>query len=626
MPQSDNHEQRISWGNVEERIDTQQSQVSDHAAPGDIMDLVFMDPNMRPASMNLATPRSFDSLIQGFDQTSSLPPLEHLSQGASVSLEQDFNILSGNDIQRDSAVNFASGLWNTESFWEDDLRPATCAASNAPLSPDNASNPDTPQARRDEDERIAHLFHRKTCLTLSIYEEIDQNPWRTLIWPLARDHPALWHAIAALTCFSMSKQQPDLRASGAKHVQYSTQLLAENADKGEMVLDAALAATLALGFAETWDYEHAPKGISHIRSAGILLAQLLSNRANLGLDSEGEARLEFLYNTWTYMDVLGRFTCNDPFPSYSESTPIPNWSELGWDATKFDPLMGYSTTFFPILRRVADLINKVRGRSTPRNSPAIISKGLELKRSIEEWIPPVDLESIDDPSQNMTDAIQTAEAYRWSTLCLLYQAIPELPNLTSYGELAQKILVYLATIPMNSPTIVVQILPLMVAGCDAVEEEDRDFVRERWHAMSERMVTSVVNRCLRITEEVWKRREDYLWERGISASPNGLQAGHVSNEPTSLSNDIANFINAQTSPARAAATSGSGIVPQNAKRKLQQANGFPISAAFKKGVDQLTRSGCNEYTVRGRLHWLGVMKDWDCQGMFSLIETKEEGY
>ena len=124
----------------------------------------------------------------------------------------------------------------------------------------------------------------------------------------------------------------------------------------------------------------------------------------------------------------------------------------------------------------------------------------------------------------MTDAIQTAEAYRWSTLCLLYQAVPELPNLTSYGELAQNILVYLATIPANSGTIIVHVFPLMVAGCDVVEEEDREFVRERWSAMSDRMATGVADQCLKITEEVWRRREDYLFTSELSASPSGLGA------------------------------------------------------------------------------------------------------
>jgi hypothetical protein len=39
-----------------------------------------------------------------------------------------------------------------------------------------------------------------------------------------------------------------------------------------------------------------------------------------------------------------------------------------------------------------------------------------------------DLEIIDEPSQVMTDAIQSAEAYRRSTLLILCRTIPELPS------------------------------------------------------------------------------------------------------------------------------------------------------------------------------------------------------
>ncbi|KAH7377701.1 fungal-specific transcription factor domain-containing protein [Pyrenochaeta sp. MPI-SDFR-AT-0127] len=580
----------------------------------DMMDLVFLDSDMGSASMSLPTPQTLEFLMQGFDQNQSLPPLDQLSHCSTTSPPQSGDVYTGSGPQSSNA-KFSSELWNMETFWEDYLRPTAHATlDTGPPSNDQQLSSETLKFRADEAERIAFLFHQQTCCTLSIQEDSNQNPWRTLIWPLAKEHPALWHAIAALTCFCMSKQQPQLRADGARHVRRSAQLLSENMEKGEIPPDAALAATLSLGFAETWDYENSSTGISHIRGAGELLSQILSDHPSLILKSEEEARVEFLYNTWTYMDVLARFTCSEIFPTYSASTPIPNWSELGWNTSQLDPLMGYSTTFFPVMRRVADLINKVRARPTPRNSPAIISQGLELKRIIEDWTPPVDLEAVDDPSPNMTDAIQTAEAYRWSTLCLLYQAVPELPNLTSYGELAQKILIYLATIPLNSTTIIVHILPLMVAGCDAVEDEDREFVRERWGAMSKRMVTGVTSRCLKITEEVWKRREEYLWARGLSVSPNGLQVNSAASESAALSNDIANFITFGTSPG-AATTSSGGSPAQANPRSLHRANGFPISAAFKKGVDTLTRSGCSEYTVRGRLHWLGVMKDWNWQVM-----------
>lgn len=558
--------------------------------------------------------------MQGFDHTSSMTSPNQASQIANISPVQPGNMYAEESTQSQD-VDMAPELWNMESFWEDYLRPmADLPLDLDELSTEQESTLEALKTRDDEAERMAFLFHQQTCHALSIQEESSENQWKTLIWPLAKEHPALWHALAALTCLCMSKHQPQRHIDSTRHVRRSSQLLLENLSENTIPLDAALAATLALGFAATWDYEHAAIGISHIRDAGILLSQILADQSSMLSNSEDEARIEFLYNTWTYMDVLARFTCSDTFPSYSLDTPIPNWSEFGWSTSNLDHLMGYSTTFFPIMRRVADLINKVRARSTPRNSPAIISQALQLRRIIEDWTPPVDLETIDNPTPTMTDAIQTAEAYRWATLCLLYQAIPELPNLTSYGELAQKILIYLATIPPNSTTIIAHILPLMVAGTDAVEEEDREFVRERWRAMAARMVTGIVDRCLNITEEVWRRREEYLWTRGLAFTPQGAQtkAAAAASESSALSKDIANFIHFGTSPGAATTTtSSSGSVSMQAhmRNNVRHANGFPISAAFKKGVDTLTRSGCSEYTVRGRLHWLGVMRDWNMEGM-----------
>ncbi|KAF1943316.1 hypothetical protein EJ02DRAFT_400651 [Clathrospora elynae] len=614
IPSTSDQEVQRSRSNDEEGNEARQPQLPYSSTSEDMMDLAFLNSDIGPPSVSFPTPRSLDSLMQDFDQTSARMPQDQLSYDPNASPERYGQIYIGEHPPTE-CIDYSSELWNMESFWEDYLRPTTNISLDPGLSPnDTPVTPETARTREFEAESTAYLFLQQTCHTFSIQEESDQNPWRTLIWPLAKEHPALWHAIAALTCFGMCRQQPQLRPDGARHVLHNTELFLENMNQGEVPLDVALAATLAFGFAETWDYETARTGVNHIRIAEILLSQLLSNRARTVLGSGEEARLEFLYNTWTYMDVLARFTCNDTFLSYSTNTPIPHWSELGWTTCNLDPLMGYSTTFFPIMRRVANLINKVRARTSPRNSPAIISQGLDLKRSIEAWTPPIDLETVDDPSPNMTDAIQTAEAYRWSTLCLLYQAVPELPNLTSYGELAQKILVYLATIPTNSTTMIVHILPLMVAGCDTVEEEDRDFVRERWKAISARMPTSVASRCINITEEVWRRREEYLCTRGLSIS----HLPHISItsiESAALSQNIVNSIilGSMSSPgAPSDIRNGQNGQVNVRKGKVYD---FPISAAFKKGVDGLTRSGCTEYTVRGRLHWLGVMSDWDCHVM-----------
>jgi hypothetical protein len=577
----------------------------------DFMDLVFSTSDMDSCSTDLTMQRSLEFLFPGLshDAPQTVSSVEQASHGSNRSPNGvgDSTQLLHEDLSSDT--------WNMGGCWENYLKPLPTPPHFNISSNESPVFSETSRHFEDEAERIAALFCQQTCHTLSIEDETGPNPWRTLIWPLTTDHPVVYHAVAALTCYSMCKQQAQLQLEGARHARQSLRTLGKVDANGDGMLIAALAANIALGFAESWDYKESATGLDHIRGGTILLQQLLSNRGNIVPVSEEEDRLDFLAHTWTYMDVLARFTCDDLSLPPSANISVINLNSFGRDPSRLDPLMGYSTTLFPIMRRVANLINRVRARETSRNSPAIISNALELRREIEHWTPPIDLEITDDPSQTMIDAIQTAEAYRWSTLLILYQAVPELPNLTSYGELAQKILVYLATIPLSSTTIIVHMFPLMIAGCDAVEEEDRDFVRERWDAMSKRMVTGSVDRCLKIIEEVWKRREEYLRTRGLSFTSNGLRVTAAPAESTALSEEIATFIGFDNSPGANTMSSG-GSAASFRERLVRKGNDFPISAAFKKGVDMLTRSGCTEYTVRGRLHWLGVMKDWNWQCEF----------
>jgi hypothetical protein len=559
--------------------------------------------NRAPLSPTMST--SLGYLFPAFAQgsSSSFASVEQIPHSSNVSLQ------NGDEHGQINALEYPSELWDMETFWEDCLRPLPMA----PLDQDSTVNGSRvaleTEDREDEVERVAYLLHQQVYRTLSITGETISDPWKRLIWPLAKEHPAVYHGIGALTCFGMSKRQPHLRHEGTRHALQSARLLSENEEKGTIPLEAALAATLCLAMSETWNDENSSTGFNHIRSCGMLLHQIRSTQDTTTLSETEAARLDFFAHTWTHLDVLARFTSSELSTLYPANTLHLDPILPSQDPTKLDPLMGYSTTFFPIMRRVADLINAVKARSVPRNSPALISQAIELRQAIEHWNLPIDLETIDEPSQVMTDAIQTAEAYRWATLMILYQAVPELPNLTSYGELAQRILVYLATIPLNSTTLIVHIFPLMIAGCDAVEEEDRQFVRERWSAMSARMVTGIVDRCLKITEEIWKRREEYLMSRGLAFSANGRQ---IMSDSMALSKDIASFIG-NTSP-------GNSTVGHARDRMAMKGNDFPISAAFRKGVDMLTRSGCTEYTVRGRLHWLGVMKDWNWQGKIDLLD------
>lgn len=464
----------------------------------------------------------------------------------------------------------------------------------------------------DDKDEVESLFHQETVTVLSIWEDRDRDPWRSIIWPMAQESKALYHAIAAMTFLMQSKYTPHARERGLIHARKSTQQLAADLSSGEIQIDTALAATIALGFAEAWDFQKSSTGRTHIQGARILLQQsILHYQLSQPSDDAVLARLRFLGNTWIYMDVLARLTSDcgpgldsDLLHFFTDAGPLAVREEL-------DPLMGYAASLFPVIGRVADLIAKIRTRNQRRNSPMIISEGIELRHVIEDWSPAIDLEEVEKPTSNMVEAIQTAEAYRWATLLLLQEAVPELPSLVAYKELGQKTLVYLATIPSASATINVHTYPLMVAATQAVEEEDRQFVRERWKIMRNRMVNGIIDRCEDVMEEVWRRRDAHFseWLARNSPDPSALSPSNVGGNARLVCSSN------KTSPG-----GGSEQARPPIKRSTTHSD-FPISTAFKKGVDPITRSGNVDYTVKGNLHWIEIMKERGWEGMLRASRT-----
>ena len=463
-------------------------------------------------------------------------------------------------------------------------------------------------------EMLMARFDRQTCGILSVKDGPTENPWRTMIWPLAQDSPALYHAISAMTAFHTSKEKPELRVAGMEHMRCSIMSLASGL--GTMRTDTALATTLALAFSESWD-RHISTGIEHLRGAKILVNQALARHKQSALNQEDLKRLKFLCNTWVYMDVIARLTSVDDDDSNVFDTIIqPPLGPLSL-SSEIDPLMGCASTLFPLVGRVANLVRKVR--KTPENTINIISQGNELKTAIEEWAPPSFFTPPEDPSSEIQHSIQTAEAYRWATLLYLHQAVPEIPSETA-SKLAQKALLYLATVPLTSRAIIVQIYPLLAAGCEAIGHEDRAWVQDRWAIMSHRMLIGNIDRCWEVTKEVWDRRDvtesDMCRQRHRRATQR-LPSGYTS--PVRLKRESSNeeectrnftwsdFYGNQ----RKGAEDFANLTPPI---KCEQSQRTSLDLQEDHGLEK---------TVRGRLHWVGVMKDWKWEGTWKVTSILE---
>ena len=201
-------------------------------------------------------------------------------------------------------------------------------------------------------------------------------------------------AIASMTAFHMSHERPHLRVEGMEHMRRSIRSLASSLGNGGMPADAALATTLVLAFAESWD-RHISTGIQHLRGARVLMNQALVSRGKQGPTGEAMKRLQFLYNVWVYLDVLARLTSDDDEDEDHGFESINIGFGPVESQASVDPLMGCASSLFPLIGKVANLVRRVR-RSEDANSIETIAEALELKTKIEEWICGTTFEPIED--------------------------------------------------------------------------------------------------------------------------------------------------------------------------------------------------------------------------------------
>ena len=457
------------------------------------------------------------------------------------------------------------------------------------------SVPRNPDLGIGSPEMLVMRFDKITCGILSVKDGAGENPWRTLIWPMARDTPALQHAVFSLAAFHSSKENPAFRVHGVDHMRRSIACMVQGIQN--MRADAALATSLALAFADTWD-QHTRTCIQHLRGAKALVAQVLQDGTNeqtaivprAGTEDNSLSRVRFLYNTWLYMDVIARLTSLDECGSHIFD--IPMFDVQDNEVHEIDPLMGCATTLFPLIDRAVRLIQRVR--KSQSNSISLVSQAIELKVLIERWEPPEFFEPPEDPTSEVMHGVQTAQAYRWATLLYLHQAVPEMPS-EAESELAKRVLILLATVPLRSRTNIVHMFPLLVAGCEADQEEDREWVVERWAAIQARLMLGTAHRCLEVVREVWARRDAYEAEKKRREMRPGGTVDSLSKGRLGSNN-----VPGSLRKGSVGEQGGSSVVRRS-------------STASSLGNIEF------EKTVRGRLHWVNVMREWEWEGMYLVI-------
>ncbi|KAH9865026.1 hypothetical protein IAQ61_008972 [Plenodomus lingam] len=487
--------------------------------------------------------------------------------------------------------------------------PATSHSSSSASSSPELRIPAQPQFALAAPENLTRRFDRETCGVLSVKDGPTENPWRTLVWPLARDCPALYHAIASMTSFHQSKDVPALRIQGIDHMTTAIKTLSTSIQN--MRYDAAISTTLVLAFAESWD-QHIRTGFDHIKGAKIMINDALVEHRKTPKRGEEWARLKFLCKTWIYMDVIARLTSADDDASNDVDAVQESIYASGEMDPVLDPLQGCAHTLFPIIGRVANLVRKVRRSKSTRNEREVVSQAMQLRAQLQGWTPPSFIENPEDETTSPHDSIRTATAYQYATLLYLHQAVPEMPSQSS-SVLAKRVLCELAAVEPRSRSIIVHIYPLMAAGSEATEPHDREWVVQRWTLMSRRMKLGIIDRGLEVTKEVWGRRDAY-------------EAGLVRNDGFSPDVPPKRDLDAYFEDFEAHADAGWQRDAASKRRAVDVDEGAPTASSSSSShaagmlvgpARRRLRAGAShellppEFTVKGRLHWLGVMKEWE---------------
>ncbi|RMZ92613.1 hypothetical protein DV736_g152, partial [Chaetothyriales sp. CBS 134916] len=493
-------------------------------------------------------------------------------------------------------------------------------------------------------EMLALRFDKQTCGILSIKDGPSENPWRHLIWPLAHESRALYHALNSMIAFHGCSDIPALRVEGMRQFTKSIKNLSHELE--HMRTDAALATALALAFSEGWDH-HTTTGIQHLKGAKTMVNNAVVKHCHdrqLGdLMPHDAVRLKFLCNTYVYMDVIARLSSVDKASDFNLADLVAAFNPIMPNVqVDIDPLLGCAVNLFPIIGRVASLIQVVR--QTPTNSLQIVGEASELKDQLHRW-EMAQLDMFDPPHDSTTrvqHAMLTAEAYRYAALLYLHQAVPEMAS-DSTSVLAKQVLLQLTNVPIWSRCVIIQIFPLLAAGCEVESDEDRAWVLQRWHSMIHRLKIGNVNRCLDVIQEAWSRRDVYeadkqeqLFRRYVARSmpdiPVNLSIPHARKarehtmdaltDTTALIGHHLNHDTAGNSPPMKRPVMSDSTHPT-----LEASTMAPISQPSRLGGSTIGDPAIDRieppYTVRGRLHWLGVMVDHGWEAKFwGLLSTR----
>ncbi|KAK6951510.1 hypothetical protein Daesc_006031 [Daldinia eschscholtzii] len=119
------------------------------------------------------------------------------------------------------------------------------------------------------------------------------------------------------------------------------------------------------------------------------------------------------------------------------------------------------------------------------------------------------LDTLDQPEGPIGDVEHTIQAYRYAAYIYLYRVWHNKgsPDPSALKH-ARSCLAHLGLVAVDSPLVSAQVWPLWTAGCESIEDDQRQFVRDRIDAMYEARRLPSLRRIKQDIKDVWDIKDE----------------------------------------------------------------------------------------------------------------------
>lgn len=361
----------------------------------------------------------------------------------------------------------------------------------------------------DIDRKFLDHFHFNVSRVLSLFDDIEGNPFTKILIPMAIRHRGLMHSLLCLagSHVLLREKKPEYENRQAYHFDHAIRNLRtdENmqrrlsGDDTAVIDDPTVAQTLVLCLKSVTAGDTDGSYRAHMDAA----RHLIQNQQSPNKDFQA-----FLIEFFVYHDVANSVTATDRCSILMmDEFHLPEYMIQPEAAT----LLGVVDGLFRIISNIRKLRDKIRAKRAQGIDPPmdyeILSGAVAIEQALREW-----------------QCVQTDE-YRYYT-SMLYQACtwiylhrtikPSRPD-SALHDAVDRGLSYLAQLPPTSNTQSVLLMPLFLLGCAAFDPAQRTPISEGLDQLQAYSNLGNIQYAREVVHTVWEmmdagNEESWDWE------------------------------------------------------------------------------------------------------------------